>query len=63
MGKENCPVSEDRRSNIDSVVKDIHEDQSGRVRHKCSYCAYEKGLEAGYEKAKKDVVRSLFPNG
>ena len=60
MGKYSCPLGREKRNRIDSIVRDLHEDQSGGGRHKCSYCAYEKGFEAGYERAKKEAAKGSF---
>ena len=57
MGITSCPIGIEKRNRIDSVVRNLHEDQSGGGRHKCSYCAYEKGFEEGYEKAKKQAAQ------
>ena len=60
MGKDSCPISKENRINIDSVVKKLHEDQSGGARHRCCYCAYELGVKEGYERAKKEAAKGSF---
>jgi ribosomal protein S14 len=40
----------------DYVLKDLHDSQAGKQRHKCTECAYEQGYEAGRQ-------HSLAPGG
>jgi len=42
-------------------MKKIQENQGGKGRHKCPYCAYELGFEAGIEHAARrlrDTIQS-----
>ena len=57
MGKNSCPISRENRTNLDPIVRNLHEDQSGGGRHRCCYCAYELGVKAGYEKAKREAAQ------
>ena len=41
------------RKELDTVMKDLDNNQGGAGRHKCPYCAYEEGFKEGYEQAKK----------
>lgn len=43
------------RKKLKPVMEKLHENQSGEGRHKCPYCAYEKGYAAGYKKARRDL--------
>ena len=40
-----------KRSKLEQIMTELPENQSGRGRHKCPYCAYERGLRDGYRKA------------
>lgn len=50
-GKRN----EDHRINLDDVMKTLPENQAGVGRHKCPYCAYERGFEDGLQRAAETV--------
>ena len=48
-----------QRREYDAMMRALPENQSGGGRHKCAYCAYEKGFEAGVNHAAnclKDIV-------
>ena len=44
------------RSGLEHVMRTLRNNQSGEGRHKCPYCAYNKGFSAGYEKALRDLI-------
>lgn len=46
-GKHN----EVRRTPLDKMMSSLPENQSGGGRHKCPYCAYERGFEDGLKSA------------
>ena len=50
-GKRN----EDRRISLDGIMNTLPENQAGAGRHKCPYCAYERGFEAGLQHAAEAV--------
>ena len=45
-------LNDGNRSELDHVMRTIPENQSGVGRHKCPYCAYNRG----YRKAMQDVA-------
>ena len=50
-----------KRQHLESIMKKIQENQGGKGRHKCPYCAYELGFEAGIEHAARrlrDTIQS-----
>ena len=54
-----CPIhsgqmNEHNRHNLDSIIRELPENQAGDGRHRCAYCAYLDGLIAGYEKARAE---------
>ena len=40
-----------RRRNLDEIMRTLPENQSGSGRHKCAYCAYERGFQDGLRSA------------
>ena len=40
-----------RYSYLEDIMKNLPENQGGAGRHKCPYCAYEKGFERGLQRA------------
>ena len=50
-GKRN----EDHRINLDGIMRNLPENQAGVGWHKCPYCAYERGFEAGLRHAAETV--------
>ena len=52
-GLDNQP----NRVELDHIMKKLPGNQSGVGRHKCPYCAYEKGLKAGKE---NNTQRTFF---
>lgn len=42
-----------KRQHLESLMKEILENQGGAGRHKCPYCAYEMGFQAGIRHAAK----------
>lgn len=43
-----CPIhagkgTAGRREPYDPIMQELHDNQSGEGRHKCTYCAYERG--------------------
>jgi len=51
--------AEDRRAVLDGMMGDLPASQAGAGRHKCSYCAYERGFEDGLQRAAK-TIRDLI---
>ena len=51
--------NEDYRINLDSIMRSLPENQSGGGRHKCSYCAYERGFEDGLQRA-TEIIRDFI---
>ena len=51
------------KANLDPLMNELPDNQSGSGRHKCPYCAYDrgysKGVREGYRRALDDVRRSL----
>ncbi len=47
--------NERARSDLEQKMKDLDYCQAGEGRHKCTYCAYEKGFEEGYEQAMQEL--------
>ena len=54
---ENCTKHGDKnaqaRKPFDEVMDKLPHNQGGAGRHKCPYCAYEKGFKAGRKAEKK----------
>ena len=44
-----------KRQHLESIMKEIQENQGGAGRHKCPYCAFEKGFQAGIRHAAETV--------
>ena len=44
---------------LDGIMSKLLESQSGAGRHKCAYCAYEKGMQAGREHEKDRLARFM----
>ena len=40
-----------QRSRFEHIMRGLPENQSGEGRHKCPYCAYERGLSEGHKRA------------
>ena len=54
-----------RRDDLDKIMKTLPENQSGGGRHKCTYCAYERGYADGYKLAGdklKELLEELLGN-
>ena len=47
--KHSGKVNAGNRAEVDHVMRRLPNNQSGEGRHKCPYCAYEAGFEAGME--------------
>lgn len=50
-----------KRNHLESIMKNIQENQGGKGRHKCPYCAYELGFEAGIAHAAgrlRDIIQT-----
>ena len=47
------------RTLLDGIVSNLPDNQSGKGRHKCPYCAYELGMKHGYAKALEEVTACL----
>ena len=51
----------DKRKHLEFIMESIRENQGGKGRHKCPYCAYELGFEAGIEHAAgrlRDIIQT-----
>ncbi len=48
---------------LDEVIGVLPENQGGVGRHRCPYCAYERGLRAGYEQEKGAIRAPESPDG
>ena len=48
----------EKRRHLESVMIALQENQGGKGRHKCPYCAYEQGYAAGLRQA-GETLRSL----
>lgn len=59
MSRNECPISDDAKRNIEQTVREIHEAQFGGLRHKCAYCSYKIGFTNGYESAKRDIANQV----
>lgn len=60
----NCPIHSGQdnfhtRKKLDRIMNVLDNNQSGKGRHKCPYCAYEKGFKEGYSRAKKKATSSM----
>ena len=44
---------------LDHIMDKLPENQSGAGRHKCVYCAYEAGLEAGRQRERHRIAKFL----
>lgn len=55
--KDGCTKhkQEDAREKYKKIMESLPDSQAGSARHKCSYCAYDKGYEKGLE----DGIKSL----
>ena len=62
MAKHSCPIDEDTRQRLGQTIKSLklHEDQSQPGRHRCVFCAYLAGLEAGLKQAEKNSVTKSY---
>ncbi len=47
------------RAGLDQTMSKLPDNQSGKGRHKCPYCAYESGFNRGFMKALDKVVQSI----
>ena len=50
-----------KRKSLELVMETLRENQGGKGRHKCPYCAYELGFAAGIEHAAgrlRDVIQT-----
>lgn len=51
------------RATLDSLMNELPNNQSGNGRHKCAYCAYNRGYSdgarEGYRRALDDIQTSL----
>lgn len=61
MSAKDCPKHAGQRnsagrSELDYLMRELPENQSGTGRHKCPYCAYQKG----YQQALTDVRAQLM---
>lgn len=43
------------RRDLDDMMRELPNNQSGAGRHKCPYCAYQLGYKSGYSKALDDL--------
>lgn len=59
MARDECPVSDDAKANIEQAVGELHGAQFGDLRHKCAYCSYKTGFIDGYESAKRDITKRV----
>ena len=53
-------AAEQLRSPQDHIMRDLAANQSGAGRHKCPYCAYERGVKAGKESVVKRLADLLL---
>ena len=51
--------NEFRRAKLDDIMNTLPENQAGVGRHKCPYCAYERGFEAGLQRA-TEIIRDFI---
>ena len=51
----------DQRLPLDGIMQGLPDNQSGDGRHKCAYCAYERGVKAG-KRAVIDRLTDLLLN-
>ena len=51
--------SENHRRPLDGVMAGLPANQSGAGRHKCPYCAYEAGFDAGLQRA-GEIIRDFI---
>ena len=54
--------TEARRAKLDDIMRTLPKSQSGGKeggRHKCSYCAYERGFEDGLQRA-TEIIRDFI---
>ena len=47
--------NENNRAPRDNVMRGLPDNQSGAGRHKCPYCAYERGMEEGFRRAREAI--------
>lgn len=47
------------RDRLDQTMSELPDNQSGKGRHKCPYCAYEAGFNRGFMKALDKVVQTI----
>ena len=51
--------NEDKRMPYDAVMGKLDNNQSGEGRHKCPYCAYERGYEQGKDDLRLRIAKCL----
>lgn len=44
-------------SGLEAIMTDLPENQSGAGRHKCPYCAYERGVLEGRESERNRIAK------
>ena len=47
------------RSDFDPIMKELDSNQAGEGRHKCPYCAYQRGYSDASEEAEKRLAEIL----
>ena len=50
-------INAENRAQLDQTMRKLPENQSGKGRHKCAYCAYEAGFNHGFRKALAKVSK------
>lgn len=51
--------NESNRARLDAMIEPLHKNQSGKGRHKCVYCAYQKGREDANKEIKMSETTNL----
>ncbi len=59
-----CPLhagqhNEERRTELDDIMRTLPENQAGAGRHKCPYCAFERGYKRGVEHGRKKAANKI----
>ena len=51
--------SEHNRAPMDNLMRSLDNNQSGEGRHKCPYCAYERGKAEGFKSGVEQAMQKL----
>ena len=62
MNKNECKKHKGGVSGLENLMKELPSNQGGVGRHKCPYCAYEKGHAEGAEYERSRIARKLGKN-